>query len=193
MRDENATRIPKTAALRGDSLPDAAEPDDAELLVAQVGAEHEVERESLPRTASRQAIAFDDAPRHAEDERPRQIGGRFGQHVRRVGDHDVVLARRRHIDVVVADGDRRHDLEVAPGLEDGSVDRVSDDRQQPLLSRHARHELVVRKVALPIHVDLAGSFELREHSGRNSSGNENGGFDTRLAAERDSRPHVQCP
>ena len=86
------------------------------------------------------------------------------------------------------------DLQVAPGLEHGAVDRVGHDRQQPLLARYARHELVVRKVALPVDVDVAGGFELREHGGRDSSGDEDGRFRQRLVSNTGfSPPSSQCP
>ena len=74
---------------------DAAEADDAELLAAQLGAEHEVERPALPAAAPDQALAFGQPARDAEDQRPGEIGGRLGQHVGRVGDDDAALARGR--------------------------------------------------------------------------------------------------
>ena len=66
--------------------------------------------------AADQPLAFANAPRDAEDQRPGQIGGRVGQHVRRVGHDDAALARGRDVDVVVADGGVRDDLQIAPRL-----------------------------------------------------------------------------
>ena len=55
-RDVYATRMPKAGARAATARADAAEPDDAELLAAQLGAEHEVERPALP-VAPRAAAA----------------------------------------------------------------------------------------------------------------------------------------
>ena len=102
-------------------------------------AEHEVERPPLPAAAPNQPIAFGDAPRDAEDQRPGEIGGRLGQHVRRVGDDDAALARRGDVDVVVADGDVRNDLQVAAGVDHRAVDRVGQQRMtRRLLAGSAR-------------------------------------------------------
>jgi hypothetical protein len=47
----------------GDRLADAAEADDAKLPIADLRADHEIEREPLPIPSAHQPIAFDDAPR----------------------------------------------------------------------------------------------------------------------------------
>ena len=93
---------------------DAADADDAELLAAQLHPEHVVERPALP-TAPRRthALAFAEPPRDGEDQRPGEVGARVGQHVRRVGDLDARARARRHVDVVVADGDIGDDLAAA--------------------------------------------------------------------------------
>ena len=100
--------------------------------------------------------------RDAEDERPRQVGRRLGQHVGRVGDDDAALARRRHVDVVVADGNVATTFEVAPRLEHRAIDGVGHHADQPLLAGHARDELVVREACSPSYaIDVARRFEPR--------------------------------
>ena len=87
--DDPHVRTP--TARRATRLPDPAESDDAERLAAQLVAEHEVERPPLPGAASNQAIALADAARDVHDERPREIGGRLGQHIGCVGHDDAAL------------------------------------------------------------------------------------------------------
>ena len=167
----------KRRGARGDGAADPAEADDPELLAAQLGAEHEIERPGLPASAPHQAVAFGDTAHDAENQRPGEIGGGLGEHVGRVGDDHAQLARRVHVDVVDADRHRRHHLEVwQPGLEHGAIHGVGQQRNQPLLAAHAGHELVVgqERVAI-VEIDVAGRFEARQRGRRQPLGDEHGG------------------
>ncbi|MGF6665686.1 hypothetical protein QF000_007354 [Paraburkholderia atlantica] len=60
---------------------------------------------------------LDDAPRGREDQREHGIGGRFGQHVRRVCEHDAAAREVVDVELVVADRDRRQRLQPARAFE----------------------------------------------------------------------------
>ena len=108
-------------------------PDDAERLAAQGLAEHELERERPRACAAQEPVSFGDAAEQRERERDRQLGDRVGQHVGRVRDEDVALARRLEIDVVDADAVVRDDAELRPGaVEQLAVDRLRQHRQDPV-------------------------------------------------------------
>jgi len=46
-------------------------------------------------------VAFDQPPRHRQNQRHRQIGSCLGQHTGRIRDRDSKFPRRRDVDVVV--------------------------------------------------------------------------------------------
>ena len=97
---------PECRRARRDGAADAADADQPELLAAQLRAEHEVERPAFPLAAPHQPLAFRQAPRDREDQRPGEVGHRLGQHIRRVGDDDAARPRVGNVDVVVADARR---------------------------------------------------------------------------------------
>ena len=129
--------------LLGNGQSDTPKPDDAELPLADVGSDHEVEREPLPFAAANDAIAFDDAARDREDQRDRHVRRRFGQHVGRVRQDDALRARVGHVEIVVADGNVRHDLQIAAGVDDVLVDLVERGHDERLLAFHAPDQLVL--------------------------------------------------
>ena len=99
-------------------------PDDAQGLALQAAAEEE-EHAPLPRLAGADdAFALAESASRHEEEAERDVGGRLGEHAGRVRRDDTALAARRDVDVVVADGDVRDDLELgAGGVEELAVDR----------------------------------------------------------------------
>ena len=79
-----ATRIPNAGARDGDGSTDPAKADQPELLPAELGAEHQIERPALPLAAAHQPLAFREPSRDREDQPPGEVRDRLGQHVGRV-------------------------------------------------------------------------------------------------------------
>ena len=94
-----------------DRLTDAAHADDPDLAVAQrADAQGIVLR--LPQAGAQIAVGLDELAQGRDQKPHRDVGDLFGQHVGRVGDDDIVLARIGRIDVVVADAEARDDFEL---------------------------------------------------------------------------------
>ena len=114
-------------------------------LPPQLRAEHEVERPPLPRAATHQPIAFDDAP-VTEKIRP-QVSSATAS-VRTSGVFVTTMPRDlrgRDVDVVVADGDVRDDLQLARRVEHLRRDPVRDDADQAVLVGEPPLQLVRRE------------------------------------------------
>ena len=147
--------------LVGDRAADAADADEAELLAAQLHAEHVVERPAAPRAGAHHALAFAEPPRDREDQAPGEIGARVGQHVGRVGDGDAARAAGRHVDVVVADRDVGDDLQLrARGIEHRGIDRVGQQADDRVLAGDALQQLLARdRLVADVQIDIATLFE----------------------------------
>ena len=73
------------------------------------------------------AFALAESASRHQDEAERDVGGRVGEHARRVRRNDTALAARCDVDVVVADGDVGDDLELgAGGVEELAVDAFGE-------------------------------------------------------------------
>ena len=84
-------------------LADPAHADDPEALAADAMAEHPGRRPARPILAFGQDRgAFDQPPRHRQDQRHGHVGGVFGQDFRGVGDGDAARMGRDHVDIVDA-------------------------------------------------------------------------------------------
>ncbi len=116
----------------GHGLADAAHADDAEPLAADSVAEHPGRRPSLPVLALGQnGGAFDQSPRHRQDQRHGHVGGVFGQHFRRVGHRDAARMRRSDVDIIDAVAEIGDHAQLAVGVfEDRLADHVGDGRHQ---------------------------------------------------------------
>ena len=114
----------------GHELPDPAETEDAEGLLVQLDAG---ELRSLPLPAGQRRMRLGHVPRQRQQQRHRVLG--CGDHVRlrRVGDDDAALGRRRHVDVVDAD----------PGPSDGAQARCVLEQLGVELGRRADQDPVV--------------------------------------------------
>ena len=121
-----------------DRLPDAAHADNADLAVAQrAGAQGIALR--LPQAGAQIAVGLDEFAQGGDQKPHRDVGDLFGQHVGRVGDDDVVLARIGGIDVVVADAEACDDLELGEMRQ-----RFPVGRHRVIGDRHAagfRHDI----------------------------------------------------
>ena len=117
--------------------------------------------------AAHQPVALDDPAHDAEDQRPRQVGGGLGEHVRRVGDDDAALARGGDVDVVVADGDRgRRPSDRGPASSTArSIASVTTETSPCLPATRAISSSCGRSPRLWT-IDVAGVLEPREHRRR---------------------------
>ena len=166
---------PEVARLFRHDLADAAQADDPQLPISNLGADHEIEREPFPFASPDHAIAFHDAAGDRQNQRQRHVGGRFGQHVGRVRQDDALRSRVWHVEVVVTNGHVRHDLEIATGVDDLLVDLVEGSDDERLLAFDARDELVSGEDAAAEDLDLADRFERSDRGRRQLVGDENRG------------------
>jgi len=95
---------------------DSAKANQPELLAAQLRAQHEVEGPAFPFAPSNEPLALGKTPCDCEDERPGEIGHRFGEDVRRVRHNHATRPGVDNIDIVEADGDVGNYLEVCGGV-----------------------------------------------------------------------------
>jgi hypothetical protein len=104
---------------RRNDLADAAEPDNPELLARSSVPSMKSNAQPFqpPRRSSRSAFRQPAGDR--EDQRPREIGDRLGEHVRSVRDDDPLRFRVGDVDVVVADGDIGGDLQAGRRVDHG--------------------------------------------------------------------------
>ena len=68
--------------------------------------------------------AFDQAARHGEDQRHRDVGGVVGQDARRVGHRDAAGARRFKIDIVDAGAEIGDQLQLFAGARQNAAHRA---------------------------------------------------------------------
>ena len=87
-------------------------------------------------------LTFAQAPHRHQDQREGDIRSVVGQHIRRVGNEDVVLGGIFRVDVIVADAERGDDLDLGIFRQHGAVgwhqaghgnatDFLGDTRRQP--------------------------------------------------------------
>ena len=108
-----------------------------------------------------------------EDHRPGEVGDRFGQDVRRVGDDDAAGARVRDVDVVVPDGDVGDDLQLRRRVDGGAIDRVGEQADERVLVGDPRPQFGRRDGGVArVEIHLAGRFELASTE-EESAGHEN--------------------
>jgi hypothetical protein len=89
------------------------------------------------------------APRHHQEQGDRDVGRVVGEHVGGVGDQHAVRARRRDVDVVVADAEVRHDPHAPPlDAEHVGGDPVGDRGEQRVGRPHRVGQLGLRERAV---------------------------------------------
>jgi len=121
---------------------DAAEPDDAQRLVVDVGAHQQRRRPPFVFAAAHVAVGLDDAPRDRHQQHPGQVGGRVVEYAGGVGDRNAALGRGRDIDVVVADGVVGDELQLRIAVHQHGINRVDQLAQQDVAPRRAFPQLV---------------------------------------------------
>ena len=112
----------------------------------------------------------------ARIKRPRVVGDRVGQHVRRVRAHDPLRACVGDVEVVVADRHVRDHLQVGTRIDGWGIQPVAEEHDDALLAPQPIVQLAWREGCLArVHVDLELLFEQRQGSGGKPAGDENGG------------------
>jgi hypothetical protein len=94
---------------RRDHLADPAHTEDTEALAGDLPADHERRAPVLPQLVAHDMFAFAGAPRRAQHQQHRDLGGGVGKYVGRIRYDDLLAARRFEVDVIDADrkiGDR---------------------------------------------------------------------------------------
>jgi hypothetical protein len=115
-------------------LADAAHADDAEPLSPDAMAEHPGRRPARPvLTLGEDRGAFDQPPRHRENQRHGHVGGVLGQNFRRVGHGDAARMGGNDVDIVDAVAEIGDQLHLAVGvLEKLFGDLVGDGGHQDI-------------------------------------------------------------
>ena len=137
---------------------DPAEAQDPEGLAVDVQAPQEVPLPGLPLAGAGVMVGLHDPAGGRHQQRPREIRGRLGEDVGRVGDHDPAPTGGGHVDVVVADRDVGDDLEARRG-EDLVVDRVRDLANEALLALEPGEQVLSAEcvlVAIEVHGHVGG-------------------------------------
>ena len=138
-----------------------------------------------------QPLAFDKPSRHRQNQRPRELGGRLGQHIRCVGHDDVSRVSGGDVDVVVTDGDVGDDLQIRRRRQHVCIHWIGQDADQPLLALQPVDELRGRqRRPAVIQLDVAASFELRQDRRGNPAGQEDSRARISVRAIRSS--HSGC-
>ena len=130
------------------SRTDIAIAQDAERFTVEVDAES-AESSVLDRIAitAEGAIPLRDAPRAAQQQRQRQVGRWFDHRPRRVRHHDPLLGRIGRVDVVVAHGVVRNQLERMPAVDQVTADGDVKNGAEHIAIANAFGDLGLRKVA----------------------------------------------
>ena len=129
----------------GDGLADAAEAQNAQRLAPDVGAAELVEVPACPLAGARERVAFDQAARDGEQQRPGEVGGGFVEHAGRVAGGDFVARAGVEIDIVEADGDIGDDAQIRRGGEQFVVDFFREQADQRVFVRDAPQKFGARR------------------------------------------------
>ena len=118
--------------------------DDAEELVVETFAEHEVEGEAPLVVPPQHAVALGDPAEQRKHQRDRELGRRAREDVRRVRDQHAVPRRRIEVDVVDTDAVVRDDPQPRAGsVEIRVVDPRAEERDDPVGAARLAGELEV--------------------------------------------------
>ena len=160
----------------GDRAADPARTDHPQLLAAQARAQHEIERPPLPRAPANDALALTQPPRDGQDQGPRVVGDRVGQHVRRVGAHDPFRACVGDVQVVVTDRHVRDHFQVGTRVDRWGIQPVAEEHDDALLPAQPIVQLAWCEARLAhVHIHLETLLEQRQRSSRQPAGHEHGG------------------
>src|SRR6266704_2124846 len=111
-----------------DRLPDPPGAEQPEGPPAQLEAKQLFGVPAGPLAAPHEIDAFDEPTGQGEDQRPRQVGGRFREHAGSVGDENPTHLGGHEIDIVVTDGAVRDDPKSGHVFEFGTADPTRQQR-----------------------------------------------------------------
>ena len=160
-----------------DGPADAPHAQDAQRRAMHVGTGELVEDAALvPLTGAHEALGFAKAPGRCHHQREAEVGGRFGQHVGRIGHQHAACRASRHVDVVVADADIAHRLDRWASIEQCRVDSVAAVAHHALLAVQALLQFVSAPYrVVRVVIDLEVIAQALSDVGEGGSGDEDGG------------------
>src|SRR5712692_2878199 len=139
---------------------DAAKADDAQRGVMDVRSQHHHRAPRLPAILADVLIALGDTPRGGHQQRKGRVRGRGGQHTGGIADGDPVEGARGYVEVVEADREGAHHLELrSRALEQLVINLLGHHGQQSIDACDAAQELLAewRRIVGPdIGVGLRG-------------------------------------
>jgi len=109
----------------GDGLTDAAHAEHTQCRAVHILPAELVHRPAVPLTAAQPALRFAEATGRGHHQRETEVGGGFGQHVRRVADQHAPGGAGRQVDVVVAHRHRTHRPQLRAGVQQRGVDALA--------------------------------------------------------------------
>ena len=160
-----------------DSAADPAHADNAERLAGHLPADKMCRAPAAPFTGAKLALALTGAPAQHQHQGERQVGGRIGQHTRRVGHRDPVGRGGGKIDMVHPDpviGDHPA-ASLAAGPDHLIVDHVGYGRGGDVMACKPLGKFVLGQwtvILVEGHVEMRGKSLFR--GGRPAAGHENG-------------------
>ena len=131
---------------RGDAPPQAAEPDDPEPLALEVAAGR-----LLPPARADRCVLLAQVLHEAQDERPRELGGRAAA-AARPADHDAVVAGRVEVDRRVHHPRRHEQPQRRQPVEHGARERGALPHRDDDLVRREPRRRVVEVLGDEVHV-----------------------------------------
>ncbi len=124
------------------SSTDAAESNDSQRLAPDIGSAKLIEIPTLPASGAHVLVGFHQPAGHGHHESPGKIRGGFIQHAGSVGNRDAAFGASRNINVVVADGNVRHDAKLRRGAQHVVSDTLRQQTHQAVFVFQAAEKLV---------------------------------------------------
>ena len=145
--------------------PDPPHPDDPERGALDSLAQVATRLPRKPVSLRHRRERLGQLARRRQQQRERQVGGRLGQHVRRVPDRDTSRGGGVDVDVVVAHRVVRDRAQMRAVLDQRGVHPVGQQRQQPLDAGRTGGQLLVGR-GQPLRPDLDLMPDLQPVEGR---------------------------
>ena len=156
-------------------LADAAGADQTDRLAAHRRAGEMVRLRSRIDPGAEQLVAFDNAPRHRQQQAEADVGGGIGDDGRNVGDRDLALGRGGDVDLVGRDHHGVDGAQVRIGGDHIGVDAVVQQRHQDVVARDARAQVGLGDdlARVGIDLDIGDRAQTRKRALRNRLRDEN--------------------
>ena len=149
---------PEAATAARHLAADAPEPDDPERRAVDVDAHQQHRPPRAPAAVANVVDPLGDPARGRHEQGEREVGGRLGQDAGRVAGRDAAPGAGVDVDVVEADREVAHDLQLRAGrVEKLVVDRIGEEGEEAVLAGRPPQQLVARRRQLVgPQVDLGG-------------------------------------